>query len=82
MMNYDGKEYEKEYLYLYISESLCHAPDTNSVVNKLYLSEKNSLSPLSPLLQPRATTILLSVSVHLTSLGTSQKQNLVVFVLL
>ena len=29
MMNYDGKEYEKEYLYLYISESLCRAPDTN-----------------------------------------------------
>ena len=32
VINYDGKEYEKEYIYtyMYITESLCYMPDTDT----------------------------------------------------
>ena len=30
--NHNGKEYEKEYIYIYINETLCCTPETNTTL--------------------------------------------------
>ena len=59
-------------------------PSPPSVSRIRFISPVENLSPLnmnSPVLlpQPLAPTILLSVSINLTSLGTSQKWNHIIF---
>ena len=37
---YKGKESKKIHIYVYITESLCCTPETNNIVNQLYLNKK------------------------------------------
>ena len=41
MINHDGKEYEKESIYIYmcIIESLCYIAEISSAVNQLYFKK-------------------------------------------
>ena len=50
---YNGRESEKEYIYIYIhictTESLCCIPGTNSIINQLYLNKRKKNSIALPL---------------------------------
>ena len=45
VINPNGKEYEKEYMYQYIciTESLCYTPETNNIINQLYFNKIKDL---------------------------------------
>ena len=59
---------------------LCNHPNIHS--QNSFHFQKLKFCPHSPLPQSLATTILLSVSTNLTAVGSLQKQNYTVFVLL
>ena len=43
IITYNGKDSEKEYIRVYITESLCHVPKTNTIEKINYISIKQSL---------------------------------------